>query len=110
MTHRNIVMNGDTAQLRMPDRFDTITSLDFRIPFVRFLLNNDARKLVIDLSDLNYIDSMGLGTLISWENLCKEKGRSMLLHKCNKKVQKIFRLAGVETLFAFAHAGSGAIH
>lgn len=107
--HTSVV--GDTGRINLPNRFDLMSSADFRIPFVRLLAEPRARRLVVDFARLDYIDSMGIGTLISWERNCKEMGKALVLDNCSGRIVSMFRIAGVERLFVFAAdatAASGA--
>ncbi|MBI4984238.1 MAG: STAS domain-containing protein [Rhodocyclales bacterium] len=106
MGEQHIAIDGDTGRISLPNRFDILSSGKFRVPFVRLLANAQARKLVVDFSRLDYIDSMGIGTLISWERTCRDKGKALILDKCNAKVVKAFRQTGVERMFVFARTAA----
>ena len=102
MSQSQISSHGETGCISLPSRFDMMSSAEYRVPFIRFLVNSDTRKLVVDFSHLDYIDSSGIGTLISWEKTCREKGKALILSKCHARVVKIFRQTGVEPLFTFS--------
>jgi len=102
MGHPHISTSGDVGRINLPTRFDVMSSHEFRIPFVRLLNNTSTRKLVADFSSVDYIDSTGIGTLISWEKICSETGKTLVLDKCGKHVVKVFKLSGVERLFAYS--------
>lgn len=104
MTQPRPKFRGSTAQLSLPNRFDILTSGEFRVPFVRTLSDSTANRLEIDLSGLAYIDSMGIGTLIYWEDACKKNGKSMVLTGCAAPVRKLLKFAGVDGLFEFSAA------
>ena len=93
---------GTTGRLDLPQRFDIMTSAEYRMPFVRLLGDANTPRLRVDLFNLKYIDSMGIGTLIAWDKSCRERGKAMVLERCDAKVLKTFQLAGVDRLFEFA--------
>ena len=102
MKSHPISINGNTGRISLPARFDVMSTLNLRIPFGRLLTDANTRKLVVDLSNLSYIDSMGIGTLIAWRQACGENGKDLVLEKCSSHVTGMLKLAGVERLFAFA--------
>lgn len=96
-----ISINGETGRLTLPARFDMMSTIDLRIPFGKLRSKPALRKIVVDLSNLEYIDSMGIGTLIAWSRTCQENGKALVLDKCGRKIANMFRLAGVDRLFEF---------
>lgn len=104
MAQHPISMSGDTGRIRLPVRFDIMSTMDMRIPFGRLLSEPGVRKLMVDFSNLGYIDSMGIGTLMAWSRTCQESGKAFVLDKCDRKIVNIFKLAGVDRLFVFEAA------
>jgi anti-anti-sigma factor len=102
MAQHPISIDGHIGRISLPARFDTMTTPDLRIPFIRLLCDANARHLVIDLSDLRYIDNIGIGTLMAWEKACRVDGKALLLERCSAKIAGMFKRAGVHRLFAFA--------
>lgn len=91
-----------TGRLNLPRRFDIMSTIEYRVPFVRMLTDDGMQRLVVSLANLSYIDSMGIGTLISWERQCRDKGKALVLERCDPRILATFRLAGVAGLFQFA--------
>ena len=102
MEHKHISMSGDSGRINMPNQFDVMSSSEFRMPFARLLSNEQIRMLVLDFSRVDYIDSMGIGTLIAWQNTCQEKGKALVLQQCNGKIVDMLRRTGVDRLFVFS--------
>lgn len=92
----------DMGTIHLPKRFDIMATLDFRLPFVRLLMDKEVRRLAVNLSDVDYIDSMGIGTLISWDRLCKDEEKSLVLERCDPRVLKLLRRVGVDEIFRYA--------
>ena len=47
----------------------------------------DTKRIVLDLSDVNYMDSMGLGTLVSLYTSARAAGCEMQLLHVGKRIQ-----------------------
>jgi anti-sigma B factor antagonist len=55
-------------------------------------------KTIIDLSGVPYIDSAGLGALLSFHASCKREGRVYVLAAMAPRVQTIFTASKVDSL------------
>ena len=63
------------------------------------LLNKGHRKILFNLGDVNYIDSSGLGSLVSaFTSVRKQEGELKLLNLTNK-VQDVMQIAKLYTVF-----------
>ena len=56
-------------------------------------------SLVLDLSDVNYLSSAGLRTLVSALRNCKKKGGDVRIATPSERVTEVMSLAGLDTLF-----------
>ena len=56
-------------------------------------------RLEIDLGDVTFIDSSGLGALISLRNVAEQEGASLVLVRVSPAVDRYFELAGVRDTF-----------
>lgn len=106
MGQHHVSTSGDTGRISLPDRFDAVSTLAFRIPFLKLLSDARTQRLVVDFSKLSYIDSMGIGTLMAWEKNCKDRGKTLVLDKCSARTVSLFKLVGVERMFAFSREAS----
>ncbi len=55
----------------------------------------------MDLSNIEYIDSSGLGGLIKALNNAKSKGKSLYLYSASPKIQSVFTMARLDKFFSF---------
>ena len=53
------------------------------------------KQIVIDLSDLDFMDSTGIGVLIGRYKIIKDKGVPIFISNPNKQVDKIFSMTGI---------------
>jgi anti-sigma B factor antagonist len=66
---------------------------------VRNLVNAGNKKIVLNLADVNYIDSSGVGELVStYTTVTNAGGRLKLLH-LTKKIQQLLAITKLLTVF-----------
>jgi anti-anti-sigma factor len=58
-----------------------------------------AHTVILDLSDVPYVDSAGLGLLVTAYVSRQKSGRRMVLSGINPRVQKLFDITRVASLF-----------
>ena len=63
------------------------------------LLENGHKKIVFNLADVNYIDSSGLGHLVSAFTSVRKQGGELKLLNLMKKVQDVMQIAKLYTVF-----------
>ncbi len=68
-----------------------------------------ARKLVLDFSATAYIDSSGLGALVSINKRVREAGGELRLAGLNEDLRSLFELTKLDTLFAIAPTANEAL-
>lgn len=66
------------------------------------LLESGSRKFLLDFEDTAYIDSSGLGVLVSLSKKIREKGGEMRLAGLNEDLRTLFELTKLDTLFYIA--------
>ncbi|MDE2751712.1 MAG: STAS domain-containing protein [Gemmatimonadota bacterium] len=62
-------------------------------------LEGGARRFVIDFARTGYIDSSGLGILISLSKRVRELGGELRLASLSEELQRLFELTKLHTLF-----------
>src|SRR5690349_4042950 len=65
-------------------------------------LEKGGRKFLIDFAKTGYIDSSGLGVLVSLSKKIREQGGDLRLCGLNEDLQTLFELTKLDTLFAIA--------
>src|SRR5689334_10304545 len=63
-------------------------------------LDRGDRRLLIDFSKTGYIDSSGLGALVSISKRIREAGGELRLSGLNEDLRSLFELTKLDTLFA----------
>lgn len=62
-------------------------------------LEDGGRKFLIDFSETGYIDSSGLGVLVSLSKKIREQGGELRLAALNDDLKTLFELTKLDTLF-----------
>jgi len=68
-------------------------------PFQNAVRGEASETMIIDLTHVPYIDSAGLGYLVSTYVSCEKAGRRVVLTGPNKRVRRLFEITKVEPLF-----------
>ena len=66
---------------------------------IRDLISKGQKSILLDLGDVNYIDSSGLGELVSAFTTSKNQNASLKLLKLTKKVHDLLQLTKLYTVF-----------
>jgi anti-anti-sigma factor len=65
---------------------------------VKTLLQNNQKKFVIDITALDYVDSSGVGMLVSCLTNVKKAGGELKIAGANPRIRRIFIMTGVATM------------
>ncbi len=66
---------------------------------IRDLIGKGQRRILLDLGEVNYIDSSGLGELVSAYTTARNQGATLKLLKLTKKVHDLLQLTKLYTVF-----------
>jgi anti-sigma B factor antagonist len=72
-------------------------------------LESGDRKFVIDFANTGYIDSSGLGVLVSLSKKIREQGGELRLSSLNEDLRTLFELTKLDTLFRIADSKDQAL-
>ena len=86
-------------------------------PFLNAVRREDAPTMILDFSGVPYLDSSGLGSLISASTSCVKSGRRFAITGVNARVRRVFESTRVDNVLltfptlsdaleAFTNAGS----
>ncbi len=76
---------------------------------VQSALERGERRLLVDFSRTGYIDSSGLGALVSISKRIREAGGELRLSGLNDDLRSLFELTKLDTLFAIAETPEQAL-
>ena len=72
-------------------------------------LEDGDRKFVVDFSNTGYIDSSGLGVLVSLSKKIREQDGQLRLASLNEDLRTLFELTKLDTLFQIADSREEAL-
>jgi len=72
-------------------------------------LDNGEKKFVVDFEKTGYIDSSGLGVLVSLSKKVREQGGELRLANLNEDLKTLFELTKLDTLFQIADSREAAL-
>ena len=66
---------------------------------VRDILKGNGKKIILNLADVNYIDSSGIGELVSTYTTVANSGGQLKLLNLTKKIQELLAITKLLTVF-----------
>lgn len=89
---------NDHVVVRMKGDLDIVNSGDFKKWVVDHLIASGKKNIVLDMSNLNYMDSSGLGVIISIQKHCKLNGGSLSIFGLNDQIRKLLELTSLDRI------------
>jgi anti-sigma B factor antagonist len=77
---------------------------------VRELAENGNKRIVLNLSEVNYIDSSGLGELVKTHTTMRNKGGELKLTNLNKRVHDLLQMTRLSAVFDIHNDEAGALN
>jgi anti-sigma B factor antagonist len=94
-----IGVSGDVDVSSSPALRDRLTDV----------LDSGGGTVVVDLSDVTFLDSTGLGTLVGAFKHAEERGGSLPIVCPHERILKLFRITGLDTVFTIHDAVPAAV-
>ena len=99
----------DVTLLRLQEeRLDAHNSQEFK-DYLLHLLEGSAKTIVLDLSEVGFVDSSGLGALLSGHKNAGLRERRFILSGVQKRVQSMFELTRLHRVFEICLQAEDAI-
>lgn len=90
-------MENNTT-VNIPKDFIVEEVADFRVK-INKLIEQGQKNFIFNFSECNFIDSTGLGALVSIYKKCVERGGSIKLKSLKPEVEKLFKLTRLDRVF-----------
>jgi anti-sigma B factor antagonist len=96
--------DGNVCRVHVSGEIDVYTSPTLKAEIVA-AVEQGCTNLVVDIDNVGFIDSSGLGVLVSGLRRAKENAGSMHIVCTKENILKIFRITGLDRVFpVFASA------
>lgn len=80
--------------VELKGQFDLHTAKYCKEKISRYL-NKEVKNLILDLEEIDFIDSSGIGAILSIYKKIEQKGGKIVIINMNPTLKRIFELAGV---------------
>jgi|SRR6516164_11464183 anti-anti-sigma factor len=87
---------GGITKVVLRGRFDTTGAVVVELPFNKIV--TEQRKIIVDLSAVNFLASYGIRVLLVGAKIAKSKGGSLVILCPDNNVAKVLRTAGMDSL------------
>ncbi len=76
------------------------TAMDFRAAIVETITSSPAMGIEVDLGQTSYLDSSGLGVLLTAREMARKVQKEVVLTHCRGEVRNILQVARFDRLFS----------
>ncbi|SRR6056297_297890 len=77
---------------------DAYHSATFKQKVMEHMVNTDKKYIVLDMSEVSYIDSAGLGSIVSLIKESKKSEKEIVLVSLKKQIKKIFEMTKLDKI------------
>jgi anti-anti-sigma factor len=84
----------DSLELVLAGELDMAATFKLELELDRLLSGREVRRLVLDVADVRFIDSAGLGALLSIRERTRQLGIEMTLVNVSDPVRRVLDLSG----------------
>ncbi len=92
------VMSNGVLEIKLTGEIDHHSAVNVRSDIDSLIMDLLPKKVVLDLSEISFMDSSGLGLIMGRYSLIKDLGGVLTLRAPTVAVMKILTLAGMERI------------
>ena len=97
------LLNDGRKGCKITGEVDVAVAAPFREALQK-AVDSGTEEIYLDLSDMDYIDSTGIGILIDTKKNVMKPGQQFILIHPKRSIAKLFQLTGVDQIFQIAEA------
>jgi len=97
MSSKNINEMGKTNMVCIKGEIDIYSIEKFR-ETIENQIKTQVPEIILDCSELSYMDSTGMGVLIELRNKTKEMGQKIVMLNPRPNIKKLLTLTGVDKI------------
>lgn len=94
----DITVEDDYLKIKPIGEIDIYTSPKFKDEVIKYFKKN-SKNILIDGEKLEYIDSTGLGALISIYKILKEEEKDIYIKNIKPNIKKLFEITDLNKIF-----------
>lgn len=92
---------SEIATIRLPDRFDYSYHRQFGESYQQYLGSQTVSELVLDFSQVGYLDSSALGMIVLLQKKCGNEGKKVKIKGARGTTLEILRMANMQNIIEF---------
>ncbi len=101
---------NDTAIVQVPTRLSVLEALGFKQTCQGLIqTNSHPKQIIIDFHQTTFMDSSGLGALVSNFKYAQTKGITLTLRNVTPQVMAVLKLTGLDQVFPLELVGDGSL-
>jgi exopolysaccharide biosynthesis polyprenyl glycosylphosphotransferase len=98
---------NDTAMVQVPARLSVLEAVGFKQTCQSLTQSNShLKQIIIDFHQTTFMDSSGLGALVSNFKYAQEKGIALILRNVTPQVMSVLKLTGLDQVFLIESSGN----
>ncbi len=86
---------NDTVTARITGELDHCSAQTIRRELDMMITEPGVRNLVLDLKDMTFMDSSGIGVILGRYRQLRDRGGSVAVKNMNPQVERVFTLSGM---------------
>ncbi len=96
-----IVWSQDTATMAMPDRLSVLEAVAFKQNYQQLLESSPVpQKIILDFQATRFMDSSGVGALVSNFKVTQAQGYQVVLQNVNPPVMAVLTMTGLDRILS----------
>jgi len=90
-----VKIKNESLIVKISGDLDLVLAKDFRETVDKILLDRSLKNLILDVSEVNFIDSSGLGAILGRYKIIQQQGGKMSIWGPKPSVYRILDLSGI---------------
>lgn len=90
-----VYVKKDILILRLKGELDDVSVTDLRLRIAHYIDDYQIKHLVLNLKDLSFLDSSGIGFVIGRYHQLRKKNGDIIISNINSKIERIIYISGL---------------
>ncbi len=90
-----VYVKRDILILRLKGELDDISVTDLRMRITNYIDDYNIKHLVLNLNDLSFMDSSGIGFIIGRYHQLRKKNGDITISNINSKIERLVYISGL---------------
>ncbi|MGI6225242.1 MAG: anti-sigma F factor antagonist [Peptococcales bacterium] len=90
-----VKIKNDSLIVKVTGDLDLVIAKEFRESVDKIIMDRPIKNLILDLSEVDFIDSSGLGAILGRYKIIQQRGGKMSIWDAKVSVRRILDLSGI---------------